>query len=156
MLTLFVFTDLRELISSLIVDAQCVMARALGFFLSAPKQREIVTRSLRFVGLNRPVADLLAVGGSLATALLIAIALVALPTRMAAQDQARTADPSSLATVLPDQDTSDDSTSPANSSNSDSKTNAISADPKPDGAVSPTASSPTFSGNFFQRLGQAY
>ena len=89
MLTLFVFTDLCELISSLIVDAQSVMARALRFFLSVPKQREIVTRSLRFVGLNRPATDLFAVGGSLATALLIAIALVALPTRMAAQDQAR-------------------------------------------------------------------
>jgi hypothetical protein len=63
--------------------------------------------------LNRPVADVLAVGGFLATASLIAIALVAMPASMAAQDQAETATSSSLATVLPDEDTSDDGTSNA-------------------------------------------
>jgi hypothetical protein len=103
MLTLFVFTNLRELISSLIVRAQCSLARGLGFFLSARKQTGIVTRSLTFVRLNRPVGDLLAVSGFLATVSLIAIALVAMPARMAAQDQPATANSSPLATVLPDQ-----------------------------------------------------
>ena len=53
MLTLFVSTNLSELISSLIVRAQCNMARELGFFLSARKQTEIVTRSLTFRTLPR-------------------------------------------------------------------------------------------------------